>query len=60
MLWAAALAAMVLLGTGCGGINASGSVSPASFFLPGLLRNDTKTNAPVAMPNNSKEFASVK
>jgi len=26
-----------LLGAGCSGINASHSVSPASFFLPGLL-----------------------
>jgi hypothetical protein len=26
-------------GVGCGGLNASQSVSPASFFLPGLLQN---------------------
>jgi len=25
-------------GAGCGGVNASQSVSPASFFLPGLMR----------------------
>src|SRR5437867_1447374 len=32
----------LLLGTGCSGINASGSVSPATFFLPGLglMRTD--------------------
>jgi hypothetical protein len=29
---------MVLLATGCSGINASKSFSPASFFLPGLLQ----------------------
>lgn len=33
-----ALAALVLLNTGCSGINASKSVSPASFFLPGLMQ----------------------
>jgi hypothetical protein len=26
-----------LVVTGCGGVNASGSVSPATFFLPGIL-----------------------
>ncbi|MSU34501.1 MAG: hypothetical protein EXS36_05225 [Pedosphaera sp.] len=33
--------AMMILTTGCGGLNASGSVSPASFFLPGLLKKQT-------------------
>jgi hypothetical protein len=32
--------ALVLLGAGCGGINATQSVSPATFFLPGLLQAD--------------------
>jgi hypothetical protein len=36
----AAVPALVLLGGGCGGINASQSISPASFFLPGLLQTD--------------------
>jgi hypothetical protein len=27
-----------LVTAGCGGINASKSVSPASFFLPGLMQ----------------------
>jgi len=46
---------------GCGGINAGASVSPASFFLPGLLRNDTPpaTNAPCAIPANSPVYASA-
>jgi hypothetical protein len=35
-----AVPALVLLGGGCSGINASESVSPASFFLPGLLKAD--------------------
>jgi len=39
------LASAALLGvagalTGCSGINASHSVSPASFFLPGLIQHD--------------------
>ena len=29
-----------LLATGCSGINTSHSVSPASFFLPGLMQAD--------------------
>jgi hypothetical protein len=56
----AMLAALVLFGAGCGGINTGTSVSPASFFLPGLLKNDAPTNAPVALPQTSTEFASVK
>lgn len=38
-----AAAAMVLLaavGVGCGGVNGSHSVSPASMFMPGLMKND--------------------
>lgn len=34
------LGGIALLATGCSGINASHSVSPASFFLPGLLQAD--------------------
>ena len=54
------LATLALSTAGCGGINAGTSVSPASFFLPGLLKNDAPTNAPVAPPEISKEFASAK
>jgi hypothetical protein len=35
-----ACAALLALGAGCSGINTSHSVSPASFFLPGLLKVD--------------------
>jgi hypothetical protein len=35
-------ALLLALLTGCGGINASHSVSPASFFLPGLLKAEPK------------------
>ena len=43
------LAFVLLAGAGCSGINASGSVSPATFFLPGLMKADppAATNAPV-------------
>jgi hypothetical protein len=41
-LWLATfLPVLALLGTGCGGIQASRGVSPASFFLPGLLQNQS-------------------
>jgi hypothetical protein len=51
--------ALALLGAGCGGINASQSVSPASFFLPGIMRNDppAQTNAPVALAEPAVELA---
>jgi hypothetical protein len=53
---------LAILCAGCGGINASQSVSPASFFLPGLLKNSEtpQTNAPAALPDTiSKEFVLV-
>jgi len=31
------LAAMALSLAGCGGVNVGGSVSPATFFLPGVM-----------------------
>jgi hypothetical protein len=54
------LAVLMLIGAGCGGINSGTSVSPASFFLPGLLRNDTSTNAPAQAPDMSDEVASTR
>jgi len=35
-----------LMGAGCSGINASGSVSPASFLLPGLMQNEPSPPPP--------------
>jgi hypothetical protein len=35
----APLVVIALIGAGCGGINASESVSPATFLMPGLLKN---------------------
>ena len=52
------LMALALCSAGCGGISASKSVSPASFFLPGLMKaGPPATNAPAAWPENSKEVA---
>jgi hypothetical protein len=56
-LWLAIPAASALLGAGCAGINTGATVSPASFFLPGLLKNDAPTNTPAAPPEVSKEIA---
>ena len=38
--------ATLLLCSGCGGINTTQSVSPASFFLPGLLKADPAAPIP--------------
>jgi hypothetical protein len=62
-LWLAIpVLALPLLLSGCGGVNAGANVSPASFFLPGLLRNNTPpaTNAPGVFPTNDPVFASAK
>jgi hypothetical protein len=40
-MWLAIVPALVLWVTGCGGIQASHSISPASFLLPGLLKNNS-------------------
>jgi hypothetical protein len=38
IVWLALVAALSVATGGCGGINASHSISPASFLLPGLLK----------------------
>jgi len=38
-VWLAILTASTLFLTGCGGISAGGSVSPATFLLPGVMMN---------------------
>jgi hypothetical protein len=38
--------AMLLLVAGCSGINASKSVSPLDFFLPGLIKADPPPTHP--------------
>jgi hypothetical protein len=63
-LWLALLAAVPLAMAGCSGINASQSVSPLDFLLPGagsfLKANPAQTNAPTGFPEISNEVASVK
>jgi len=39
LLCLAMLTALTLSLTGCGGINVGGSVSPATFLLPGVMMN---------------------
>jgi hypothetical protein len=59
----ALLAVTALWGAGCGGINASQSVSPASFLLPGLLKNcppGTNSAPFVVVVNPSGEIASAR
>jgi hypothetical protein len=52
------LMALALCSTGCSGINASQSVSPASFLLPGLLKADPPSaNAPAELIESSREVA---
>jgi len=48
----AILPAIVLLGAGCSGVNASGGVSPLSFFLPGFVQNKPAPAAEKISPNN--------
>jgi hypothetical protein len=58
----AMLSAVALLGAGCGGINASQSVSPASFFLPGIIKNcpPCTNSVPLVLIENSNVVASVR
>ena len=43
-------AVLVALGTGCGGISTTQSVSPATFFLPGLMQNAPPPPPPAELP----------
>ena len=54
------LTAVALLGAGCGGINASQSVSPASFFLPGLLKACPPCTNSLPLELKANEIASVR
>ena len=53
---------VTLAGAGCSGINAGTSVSPASFFIPGLLRADPPpaTDAPVAVSAPCQQLAQAR
>lgn len=39
--------ALGCLASGCSGVNASGSVSPATFFLPGIMHRGPEMKSPV-------------
>jgi hypothetical protein len=56
----AMLSVVALIGAGCGGISASQSVSPATFLLPGILKNCPQcpqTNEIAFIPENSAPLA---
>jgi hypothetical protein len=61
-LWLAIPVALALIGAGCGGINTTQSVSPASFFLPGLMRANppVATNSPVVVADMSNQLAQAR
>lgn len=49
----AGYAMLAAVATGCGGINASKSVSPLDFILPGLIRTGPQPVPPAASQTNS-------
>jgi len=52
------IVALAVFSAGCSGINASTSVSPATFLLPGLMKTDPPaTNPPVLLVENSVQLA---
>jgi hypothetical protein len=59
LLRLAMLAFMTLWVAGCSGINAGGSVSPATFFIPGLMKAEppAATPAPMAATVPSTQLA---
>ena len=50
IIWTACALVCALM-AGCGGVNASGSVSPASFFLPGIIEHTPERPAPADVAN---------
>jgi hypothetical protein len=62
-LWLAMLVAFALPLSGCGGVNVGGSVSPATFFLPGVKNNvpaPAVTGAPLVASKPSQQFAQAR
>jgi hypothetical protein len=45
-LWLVAAPVLAMLFAGCSGVNTTQSVSPASFFLPGLLKVEPTPDQP--------------
>jgi hypothetical protein len=51
---------LTVLATGCGGLQGKYSISPLSFFLPGLVKADSKLGNPGNQPiidERTKELA---
>lgn len=44
------MAAIALMVTGCSGINSTQSVSPLSFFLPGVVQASPQTDSLDSLP----------
>jgi hypothetical protein len=60
-VYLAMLTALMLFNAGCSGINAGTSVSPASFFLPGIMKAGPPETDPAGLPAEpSKQFAFVR
>ncbi|MBI4324481.1 MAG: hypothetical protein HY674_04385 [Chloroflexi bacterium] len=57
--WAMILPLLLVVGSGCSGINASGGVSPATFFLPGMgqTRPDQPRLAPAPVTLEAARYA---
>ena len=53
---------LTLAGAGCSGINTGATVSPATFFLPVLMKADppAATNAPVAVSAPFQQLAQAR
>jgi hypothetical protein len=55
--------AFAIANSGCSGVNAQGSVSPATFLLPGLIRNDVPpadSTAPLPKPAPEVQVTQVR
>jgi hypothetical protein len=54
LLRLAIIPVLAFLATGCSGINASGTISPATFLLPGLGKAQPETTLP-AVPVSHRQ-----
>jgi len=54
-----ALAALLAVASGCGGLQGSAGISPASFFLPGLLKAEPVQVPSLEVPTPAPSVESV-
>jgi hypothetical protein len=62
-MWLAMLTMLALVSAGCGGINVGGSVSPATFFLPGVMNTvpaPAATGAPMIASKPSQQIVQAR